>query len=164
MLWRLDAVAWSGGAALAMLALAWTLARPAPSIEPGAALDGQGSAAGQDHAQTAALVEAATKLWTTHIQLAQTQMRDATDELLKGFISILDELDKITAHGDPANTHALDHRANLLQVCEQELLALVRNFGRFVESRDKMLATVSRLDQVSGGLRGMAEGTTARGA
>ena len=122
-----------------------------------AGLNALGNASTQDRAHTKALIDAATQLWSTHIQLAQTQMRDATDELLKGFISILDELDQITAHGDPSKSHALDHRANLLQVCEQELLGLVRNFSRFVESRDKMLATVSRLDQVSGGLRGMAE-------
>ena len=160
MVLRLEEVAWSGGAALVLLAMAWRpswFRRLRPRDVAGEGLHSQTSLAAQDSAQTTALIDAATKLWTQHIQLAQTQMRDATDELLQGFISILDELDKITAHGDPANTHALDHRANLLQVCEQELRALVQNFSRFVESRDKMLATVSRLDQVSGGLRGMAE-------
>jgi len=160
MVLPLEEVAWSGGMALVLLAMAWRpswFRRLRPRDVAGEGLHSQTSLAAQDSAQTTALIDAATKLWTQHIQLAQTQMRDATDELLQGFISILDELDKITAHGDPANTHALDHRANLLQVCEQELRALVQNFSRFVESRDKMLATVSRLDQVSGGLRGMAE-------
>lgn len=160
MLMQLEWAAWAGGAALVVLAMGWQpswLGRSAPHQVSASGRDGSGKLGAQDHAHTTALIEAATQLWSTHIQLAQTQMRDATDELLKGFISILDELDKITAHGDPSNTHALDHRANLLQVCEQELRALVRNFSRFVESRDKMLATVGRLDQVSGGLRGMAE-------
>ena len=157
---HLDWVVWSGGGALAVLAMGWQPAWLARSTNPAAHASGlgkQGSAAGPDDAQTTALIDAATQLWTTHIQLAQTQMRDATDDLLKGFIAILDELDKITAQGDASNSHALDHRASLLQSCEQELRALVRNFSHFVESRDKMLATVSRLDQVSGGLRGMAE-------
>jgi methyl-accepting chemotaxis protein len=106
--------------------------------------------------QTTILIEGATQLWTTHIQSAQTQMREATDDLLRGFIAILDELDKITSDGHTEG-HAMDTRADLLQQCEQELLALVRNFSTFVESRDKMLATVSGLDQASSGLRGMAE-------
>ena len=113
--------------------------------------------AGVSNASTTDLVEAATQLWTTHIQSAQTQMRDATDELLKGFIAILDELDKITFDGHSPDARALDNRAGMLQQCEQELRALVRNFSTFVESRDKMLATVSGLDQASTGLRGMAE-------
>jgi len=157
---HLDWVVWSGGGALALLAMGWQPAWLARSTNPAAHAPGlgkQGPATGPDDAQTTALIDAATQLWTTHIQLAQTQMRDATDDLLKGFIAILDELDKITAQGDASNSHALDHRASLLQACEQELRALVRNFSHFVESRDKMLATVSRLDQVSGGLRGMAE-------
>lgn len=160
MLLHLEWAAWSGAGALALLAMGWQpawLRRPVGLEVQTSMLGGQGLTATQDDDLTTALIDAATRLWTTHIQLAQTQMRDATDELLKGFIAILNELDKITVDGDPSNTHALDDRASLLQACEQELRALVRNFGHFVESRDKMLATVSRLDQVSGGLRGMAE-------
>ena len=119
--------------------------------------DGRHQAGYASDLQTTSLVEAATQLWTTHIQPAQTQMRDATDELLKGFIAILDELDKITSDGHSPDARALDNRAGMLQQCEQELLALVRNFSTFVESRDKMLATVGGLDQASTGLRGMAE-------
>lgn len=107
-------------------------------------------------ARTTALIEDATRLWTTHIQSAQIQMREATDDLLKGFIAVLDELDKITAGDTPGHT-GMDNRAAMLQQCETELRTLVRHFDTFVESRDKMLATVSGLDQASNGLKGMAE-------
>lgn len=106
--------------------------------------------------QTSALIDEATQLWTGHIQSVQSQMQEATDDLLKGFIAILDELDQITSDGN-AQGGSMDNRADMLRQCEQELHALVRNFSTFVESRDKMLATVSGLDQASSGLRGMAE-------
>ena len=107
--------------------------------------------------RTAQLIESATQRWATHIQTAQTQMRDATGELLNGFGSILGELDKITGEGTHGQKDQGDRRAGMLQECEQELLALVRNFDTFVQSRDKMLATVTRLDSASTGLLGMAE-------
>ena len=151
---------WLSGTGLWLLAmgLASTLANglAAPQQAAGHG-DDRARHAGAPNAKTTDLVEAATQLWTTHIQSAQTQMRDATDELLKGFIAILDELDKITSDGHSPDARALDNRAGMLQQCEQELLALVRNFSTFVESRDKMLATVGGLDQASTGLRGMAE-------
>jgi methyl-accepting chemotaxis protein len=151
---------WLSGTGLWLLSmgLASSLYRRlfAPQQDSGVGND-RNRGAGSSPDRTTDLVEVATQLWTTHIQSAQIQMRDATDDLLKGFVSILDELDKITSDGHSPNAHALDNRAGMLQQCEQELLALVRNFSTFVESRDKMLATVGGLDQASTGLRGMAE-------
>ena len=107
--------------------------------------------------QVAELLGHATQTWVTHIQSVQQQMREATDHLLQGFISILDELDKITASGKSVGNNSLDQRADMLQACEQELHALVRNFGSFIESRDKMLGTMNSLGRASVGLRTMAE-------
>ncbi len=107
--------------------------------------------------QVALLLGHATQTWVSHIQSVQLQMRTATDELLQGFVSILDELDKITASGNSIDQHSLDQRADMLQECEHELHALVRNFSGFIESRDKMLSTMTSLDSASGGLRSMAE-------
>ena len=107
--------------------------------------------------QVAELLAHATQTWMAHIVSVQRQMREATDELLQGFVSILDELDKITASGNSADQNSLDQRADMLQECEHELRALVRNFGTFIESRDKMLGTMGSLDRASVGLRSMAE-------
>lgn len=103
------------------------------------------------------LLEHATLTWVTHIQSVQRHMREATDELLQGFVSILDELDKITANGSSVDQTSLDQRADMLQECEQELHSIVRNFSAFIESRDKMLGTMGGLDRASVGLRSMAE-------
>ena len=108
-------------------------------------------------AQTARLIESATQHWANHIQSAQTQMRDATGELLNGFAAILGELDQVTTDGSGGQNDTGDRRAEMLKECEHELQALVRNFDTFVQSRDKMLATVTRLDSASTGLLGMAE-------
>ena len=107
--------------------------------------------------RVADLLDHATKTWIVHIQSVQRQMREATDELLQGFVSILDELDKITASGNSIDNNSLNQRADMLQACEHELHALVRNFGAFIESRDKMLGTMNSLGQTSVGLRTMAE-------
>lgn len=114
-------------------------------------------AADTTECRTAFLIEDAMQHWTSNIQSAQTQMREATGELLNGFTSILDELDKITMEGVVGQTASVDRRAGMLQECERELLELVRNFDTFVHSRDKMLATVTHLDNASTGLLSMAE-------
>ena len=117
---------WLSGTGLWLLsmglasALSRRLSTPLPAGSGG---DHRYRGAGMPETRTTDLVEAATQLWTTHIQSAQTQMRDATDELLKGFIAILDELDKITSDGHSPDARAPDNRAGMLQQCEQELLA-----------------------------------------
>lgn len=144
---------WGGGVCLLVLAsgaLGGVLRAPAGS-----------STAAQPRSdvgvQIADLLAFATQTWVTHIQSVQMQMREATDELLQGFVSILDELDKITASGNSVDPNSLNQRADMLQECEHELHALVRNFGSFIESRDKMLGTMGRLDRASEGLSSMAE-------
>lgn len=108
----------------------------------------------------AALVQrlhAGVERWSLHIHSAQTQMRQGTDELLQGFIAILDQLDRITQHPSAAQHSSQSEQAQTLAACENELRDLVGQFSAFVQSRDRMLATVVSLNQSSSGLRGMAE-------
>jgi methyl-accepting chemotaxis protein len=107
-------------------------------------------------------LEAAVQLWTGHLGLAQTQMREATEQLLQGFMLILEQLDKIIEHdaaalSDPGAAGRLDERARMLQRCERQLRGLVENFHGFVQSREAMTATMRSLSGASTGLRGMAE-------
>lgn len=155
-----DVAAWVLGGVLGLLALG--LHHPLLNQLGGDASGSHGAARGEGAAQpTTQLVDEATQLWTLHIQTAQQQMRDATAQLLDGFMTILSQLDQITApvRGSASvnSSGGLDQRAAMLADCENELRTLVRNFGTFVESRDQMLGTVRSLDQSSNGLRGMAE-------
>lgn len=159
-------LAWVAGIALDWVWLSWAAGVGLILLASGV-LDGLLPAKGLGMAVTqnqqdigvevADLLGHATQTWVTHIHSVQRQMREATDALLQGFVSILDELDKITASGNSVDQTSLDQRADMLQACEQELHALVRNFGGFIESRDKMLGTMSSLDRASVGLRSMAE-------
>jgi methyl-accepting chemotaxis protein len=149
---------WLSGTGLGLLALGlpqriagWIARRPA------ATLAGHADAAADSGAdQTARLVDEATQLWAQHIQTAQAQMREATTQLISGFVSILAQLDQIT-QPSTAGATGVDQRADLLGECERELRTLVQGFNAFVASRDQMLTTVRSLNQVSTGLRDMAE-------
>lgn len=102
-------------------------------------------------------LNAGVERWSLHIQSAQTQMRQGTDDLLQGFIAILDQLDRITQSPGAADRSSQSDQAQTLAACETELRDLVGQFSAFVQSRDRMLATVVSLNQSSSGLRGMAE-------
>ncbi|MEY3252669.1 MAG: hypothetical protein RL227_1642 [Pseudomonadota bacterium] len=98
--------------------------------------------------------------WTAHLGTAQSQMRDATEQLLAGFMQILDQLDTIIdrpGQGGAPTAVAVDARAALLQQCENDLRGLLTNFQGFVQSRDQVLGSVSQLSGASQGLRDMAE-------
>lgn len=112
-------------------------------------------------AEFAARLHEAGRLWTAHIGTAQSQMREATDQLLQGFAQILQELDAITDRGPNASSSSGDHidqRTQMLERCESRLRGLMENFSGFVQSRDEMLGSVRSLSQASAGLREMAEG------
>jgi methyl-accepting chemotaxis protein len=107
-------------------------------------------------------LDAAVQLWTGHLGTAQAQMREATEQLLNGFMLILEQLDKIIGEDagplhDAGAAGRLDERARMLQRCEQQLRGLVDNFHGFVQSREAMTATMRSLSGASTGLRGMAE-------
>ncbi|RZS52939.1 methyl-accepting chemotaxis protein [Sphaerotilus mobilis] len=103
-------------------------------------------------------IEAATQLWTQHIESVQTQMREATERLIGGFRVILDQLDDITpVSAEPVDGSDLVLRVNMLSQCDRELRDLIGSFGAFIASRDELLGTVRSLDRASSGLRDMAE-------
>lgn len=141
------------GAALVTLGLsgavlAW--AHAANGAQLGRPVD---ASAGQDAADC--LSEAAA-LWLTHLHTAQTQMREATDELLAGFSDILTQLDQIVASGPQAHEQEAS-RTEVLMRCESDLNGLMQNFSAFVHSREQILGSVQGLAQRSGSLQGMAE-------
>lgn len=98
----------------------------------------------------------ASQVWLTHLGSAQTQMREATDELLSGFANILSGLDAIVQPGSAGGAAGGAQTAMLTQ-CESELSQLMQNFQGFVKSREQILGTVQSLSQSSGGLQDMAE-------
>lgn len=141
--------AWLGGISLLTLSLgqgAWQRHRSRASSAPDPA---QQMAAGFSQRLTQA-----TERWTVHVHSAQSQMRQGTDELLQGFVSILDQLDRIT---QPPDSSSAGQQFETLGQCEAELHALIKHFSVFVASRDRMLATVLTLNTTSAGLRGMAD-------
>ncbi|MES2423185.1 MAG: methyl-accepting chemotaxis protein [Pseudomonadota bacterium] len=118
--------------------------------------------ASQMSAALGARLDEASLIWTTHLATAQTQMRDATENLLQGFTSILDELNVIIGpaggHQNGAgNSAELDERAEMLTRCETQLHCLLQNFQGFIQSRDQVLGSVRALSAASGNLSEMAD-------
>jgi methyl-accepting chemotaxis protein len=116
------------------------------------------------HAQATAelllRLDEAARTWTAHLGTAQTQMREATEQLLAGFMQILDQLDRIIdsrGQGGTPTAASVDERAALLQKCENDLRGLLQNFQGFVQSRDEVMGSVRQLSGASQGLRDMAE-------
>ena len=145
-----DWAAWAGGATLLAAALALLIWPPQRGTD--ARL---GAAVHEQAHETVALIEEATRLWSTHIGTVQSHMRDSMNEMLDGFMSILGQLDQITASG--TQDAATDGQAGLLSQCERDLLALVRKSQEMARSRDEVLGTLRGLEQVSSGLNDMAE-------
>lgn len=141
---------WGGGAGLLAAAVASLIWAPKSSPEPG--LDAQTRERTQE---TVALIDEATRLWSSHIGTVQAQMRDSMNEMLDGFMSILGQLDQITAGG--TKDASADGEAGILTQCEQDLLALVHKSQEMARSSDELLGTLRGLEQVSDGLNHMAE-------
>ncbi|MEY8877849.1 MAG: methyl-accepting chemotaxis protein [Leptothrix sp. (in: b-proteobacteria)] len=159
MAWAATWAAWATGGLLALTACGVPRLLLQRLGHAPAALSAVAQGTGAASAQAAQLIDEATQLWVRHIQTAQEQMREATASLISGFGSILDQLDEITrpAHGVSADAGNADRRAHLLSDCERELRELVHGFQSFLASRDRVLTTVRSLDQVTSGLRDMAE-------
>jgi len=128
-------------------------------------LSGGGRAAGAVSplaAEMAARLDEAGRTWTAHLGNAQDQMRQATAQLLEGFMQILAELDAVVdtgahAPGAAQSANVLDQRTAVLEHCETQLRGLIENFHGFVQSRDAVLQSVRSLSTQSNGLRDMAE-------
>lgn len=151
--------AWSGPASRAPKPTGrlWSLFSRRPESTPG----GDGRAAGAPSELAERLGEA-SRVWTAHLGTAQAQMREATDQLLQGFVQILEELDAIidparAASGGRHTASDLDQRAAVLEQCESQLRGLVGNFQGFVQSRNEVMTSVSSLATASTSLRDMAE-------
>ncbi len=141
------------GACLVLLGLSGAVLAWVHAAKGAALASPADASAGQDAADC--LSEAAA-LWLTHLQTAQTQMREATDELLAGFSDILVQLDQIVASGPQAHEQEAS-RTEVLTRCEADLNGLMQNFSAFVQSREQILGSVQGLAQRSGGLQDMAE-------
>ena len=146
------------GLLLAAGTAAWVGARQEAIPAP----DPAGRAAVLPAEATAALLKRlddAARTWCTHLDTAQTQMRDAINELLSGFDGILTQLDSLigTGQGGEGAAAGDDPRAAMLARCEDQLRQLLRNFDGFVQSRETMLGSVRTLTQASTHLGTMAE-------
>jgi len=138
-LWALAAVA---------VGVAWQLRRSgsAQTAAP---------AAGTPPGELVNRLEEASRTWSTHVATAQTQLRDAVDQMLGSFGDILQQLDGLvgSAGGRQGDSGGLA----VLADCDAQLRGLLANFNRFVQSRNEMLGTVRTLGESSGRLHTMAE-------
>jgi len=102
----------------------------------------------------AARLDDAARTWTTHLGTAQSQLRDAVEQMLASFGDILQQLDGLIGQAggndDPV-------RLAVLAECDGQLRGLLRNFDGFVQSRNEVLGTVRTLGDESGRLHTMAE-------
>ena len=111
--------------------------------------------------ELSARLDEAGHIWTTHLATAQAQMREATEQLLAGFVQILEQLDAIIdpnpGDGLATGANGLVQRAEVLAACESRLQGLIQNFHGFVQSRDEVMQSVRLLASESASLGGMAE-------
>jgi methyl-accepting chemotaxis protein len=140
--------------------------RPGRTVTQGAAIrlwarlfGGAAVADGCRPEDIAARLDQAAGLWTAHLGTAQSQMREATQELLDGFVRILAELDAIVQPAGAATDRpvALDDRVAMLQRCESQLRGLLQTLEGFVRSREQVVGSVRAMAAASGSLREMAD-------
>ncbi len=100
----------------------------------------------------------ALALWQRHLKTAQEQTREATDKLLGGFVSIIQQLDQVidTDH-DTGQSQGKDQRAQVLIEAEVDLKALLASLDETLHSKDRVLGTIRELDGASRGLLGLAD-------
>lgn len=138
-LWTLAAgLVWQG----------WRRATPAQAT---------GGRAEQLNRELAARLDDAASTWATHVGTAQTQLRDAIDQMLASFSDILQQLDGLIGQGHGGQDRESDARVAMLAHCDEQLRGLLRNFDGFVQSRNEVLGTVRTLGEASGRLSTMAE-------
>jgi methyl-accepting chemotaxis protein len=145
-------LAWGGMTAAwllwgAALALAWG----------GWRQDGKISRTDALSSELAARLDDAARIWTTHLGTAQSQLRDAVEQMLASFGDILQQLDGLIGQAGGTNGHEGQARLAVLAECDSQLRGLLRNFDGFVQSRNEVLGTVRTLGDESGRLHTMAE-------
>lgn len=148
------------GAAWLLLGLLWltpVLKRAWAGRKGGSTADMPDEASAQRTAELMERLDEAARIWTRHLGTAQDQMRDATEQLLQGFMEILDQLDTIVQPPAGDGAHSGDDRSAMLAQCEEQLKGLLSNFHGFVRSREEVMSTVTTLSTASVGLNEMAE-------
>ena len=98
----------------------------------------------------------ALALWQRHLKTAQEQTREATDKLLGGFVSIIQQLDQVI-DTDTGQSQGKDQRAQVLIEAEVDLKALLASLDETLHSKDRVLGTIRELDGASRGLLGLAD-------
>jgi methyl-accepting chemotaxis protein len=154
-------VAWlslaAGLAATTLAASALAMQHRLPSDESGPTSAASGAQAATFEALAARLNEALA-LWQRHLQTAQEQTREATDKLLGGFVSIIQQLDQVIDTGnDTGQAQGKDKRAQVLIEAEVDLKALLASLDETLHSKDRVLGTIRELDGASRGLLGLAD-------
>jgi methyl-accepting chemotaxis protein len=105
------------------------------------------------------MLDEAAATWTAHLETAQRQTQDATQELIGGFTRIIEQLDAIVVPGrsaGPGGRPGVDRRALLLEQSESQLRSLIGNLQAFIESRNEVLQLVASLSESSIQLQQMA--------
>lgn len=161
------ALGWSGtwlawtAAVVSLMACAWAASGLIWQLRRGNAAEETPS---EDSAQAATFEALAPRLieafsvWQQHLQTAQSQTRDATDRLLSGFMSILQQLDRIIETGaEEAAAGGQDARARVLTEAERDLKELLVSLDDILKSKDRVLGTIRELDGASKGLMGLAD-------
>ena len=145
------ALAWQGLAAAWVL---WVLAAGALPLVWRLTRTAKAQATDTLATDLAQRLDTAAQTWNTHLATAQAQLREAVDDMLGAFGSILQQLDELIGATGAAGD---DARLATLSRCEDQLRGLLRQFETFVSSRDQMLGTVRTLSEASGALDTMAE-------
>jgi len=154
-LWLLagEALAFGGMTAAWVL---WALAAAAGwQLRSTTATDAAAPGARPPPAVLANRLEEASRTWGTHVATAQTQLREAVEQMLGSFGDILQQLDGLIGQTDGGAEGR--GRLDMLANCDAQLRGLLDHFNSFVQSRNEILSTVRTLGESSGQLHTMAE-------
>jgi len=145
------------------LAAGWLVVALVVALRSRDGTAGEGAAVGAD-ARPATFDEVAPRLgeafevWQRHLRTAQSQTREATDRLLGGFVSIIQQLDRIIETGaGEAGGDAHEDRTKVLTDAEEDLKALLASLDEVLHSKDQVLGTIRELDGASKGLLGLTD-------
>ena len=165
--WRLTAAvgAWAAGGAVLFMAgmtgawALWALWAVTAVLVGWRRRDAQSTRAAQPSADArpealGERVDEAARTWSRHVGTAQTQLREAVEQMLGAFGDILQQLDHLIQDG--AGPQGQDGVAQLAG-CDAQLRGLLGQLHRVIASREQVLDTVRTLGAASGRLHTMAE-------
>lgn len=165
--WRLTAAvgAWAAGGAVLFMAgmtgawALWALSAVTAVLVGWRRRGAQSTRAAQPSADArpealGERVDEAARTWSRHVGTAQTQLREAVEQMLGAFGDILQQLDHLIQDG--AGPQGQDGVAQLAG-CDAQLRGLLGQLHRVIASREQVLDTVRTLGAASGRLHTMAE-------